>query len=92
MTPDHPRWVEFCDRLAGPEGCDFRAERPGDPTSIAWECNGDRARSARILHAMGLTVDEVEASQLYFAAHDGGCDCEVVFHVEDAVIRVEACE
>ena len=94
MTPDHPRWEEFCDRLAGPEGCDFGGEWPDDPNPwtrdgngewvMRWKCNGDRAMSARILHTMGLTVDEVEASLLYFATHGGGCDCQVWFHVENA--------
>lgn len=23
MTPQHPRWEEFCVRLEGPEGCNF---------------------------------------------------------------------
>src|SRR5688572_18198194 len=24
MTPEHPRWDEFCNLLEGPEGCDFK--------------------------------------------------------------------
>ena len=33
MSPSHPRWDEFLERLCGPEGCDFKAK--------GWTCFGD---------------------------------------------------
>lgn len=30
MTLKHPRWEEFCTRLDGPEGCDFKEDENGN--------------------------------------------------------------
>jgi hypothetical protein len=78
MTPDHPRWEEFCRRLSGPEGCHFRQNPDGNTT---WTCaaGNDKTLAAKILRAMGMDVDE---SLAYFEAHGGYCDCEILFNVQ----------
>jgi hypothetical protein len=44
MTPEHPRWTEFVDRLTGPEGCDFR---PDEVAGATWNCDGDAVGRAQ---------------------------------------------
>lgn len=81
----HPRWHEFLDKLAGPEGCNFHEEDDG---KIYWDCDGDRfpetthCRSKRILAAMGFGDAAIEKSLAYFRANGGHCDCEVVFNLD----------
>ena len=78
MTLQHPRWEEFCERLAGPEGCAFRKKPDGNTT---WKCAGgnDKTFAAKILKAMRM---DVAASLAYFDAHGGLCDCEILFNVQ----------
>lgn len=78
LTPEHPRWPEFIDRLAGPEGCDFRQDEKGN---YSWKCAGgsDQSLSRAILESMGGL--DVEGSLAYFSVHGGHCDCEVIFNV-----------
>lgn len=78
MTPTHPQWEEFTERLSGPEGCDFQE----GPDGHTWKCKGgtDKTFARTILKTM-QNID-VEASLLYFEAHGGYCDCEVLFNVE----------
>ncbi len=78
MTPTHPRWDEFIQRLQGPEGCNFRKENGG----ITWNCPGGRQKpqARRILEDMEMDVD---LSLAFFEERGGYCDCEVVFNVED---------
>ena len=78
MTPQHPRWTEFAERLEGPEGCNFRK---GDNDKTIWTCSSktDRPLATAILTAMG-DVDVV-ASLAYFEEHGGYCDCEILFNV-----------
>jgi hypothetical protein len=78
MTDKHPRWEEFCNRLAGPEGCNFRKKPDGNTT---WTCFGgtDKTFATRILEAMGM---DVTASLAYFSEHGGHCDCEILFNVQ----------
>lgn len=73
MTPEHPRWREFADRLGGPEGCDFK--------NNTWKCNNleDRPFATAILESMGA---DVEASLDYFYENGGHCDCEILFNVD----------
>ena len=84
MTPTHPRWQEFHDRLEGPEGCNFH-EVNG---KVQWDCIAEKERphSRRILAAMGV---DVEQSLAYFDQHGGYCDCEVLFNVAASVQRHE---
>ena len=75
ITPSHPKWEEFFDRLSGPEGCDF--------TETSARCTGgiDRPFSRRILASLGFSEREIAASLGYFKRHGGYCDCEVVMNV-----------
>ena len=81
MTTEHPRWGEFCERLGGPEGCDFKKDKKGE---IHWKCAGGRDKSlaTKILRKMGLTLREVAESFAYFEEHGGYCDCEILFNVD----------
>lgn len=74
MSPDHPRWSDFLDRLAGPEGCDIR-EVDG---KTVWTCESTHFEARRILAEFGVDVD---ASIVFFEEHGGGCDCEVILNV-----------
>lgn len=80
MTPLHPRWEEFCERLEGPEGCNFQGEGP----ALTWSCGGgtDKTHARRILIAMGLSDEDVEWSLGYFEIRGGFCDCEILFNVD----------
>jgi len=89
LTPNHPCWDEFCDRLGGEEGCNFRG---ADST---WSCAGDLGQnrdspervhgfSRAILKKMGLSDQQIAESLAYFRDHGGYCDCEVLFNVSDA--------
>ena len=80
MSPAHPRWREFAERLEGPDGCDFREGDQG-PT---WTCLGgrNRPRAVEIMRTMGLNDDAVLASLDYFDNHGGYCDCEILLNVD----------
>ena len=78
LTPGHPFWDEFCQRLEGPEGCNFRGEMP----NTTWDCGGGSSLefSKQILRTF-LGID-VEHTLEYFRANGGHCDCEVLFNVD----------
>lgn len=78
MTPDHPKWSEFIERLCGSEGCDFR----GEGLEAQWNCGGgrDQSKATAILKKMGNI--NIEESLDYFTKHGGYCDCEIVFNVD----------
>lgn len=76
MTPKHPRWREFRDRLEGPEGCAFRKDA-SDKT--VWRCDHTHKLATKILRAMGC---DVPTSLSSFRERGGYCDCEVIFNVE----------
>ena len=75
MTPENPEWRKFCERLGGPEACDFKE----DPFS--WKCNGrtNRPFARKILRDMGANV---AASLRYYDTHGGHCDCEILFNCD----------
>jgi hypothetical protein len=73
ITPRHPRWEEFLDRLEGPDGCAV--------TQLGWICFNDHRFSRRILAGMGLHEPAILASLAYFRDHGGYCDCEVLMNV-----------
>lgn len=81
MTPEHPRWKEFAERLEGPEGCNFKDDGKGKEDSITWECKGgrDQSKCRAILGAMPEI--DIGKSLVYFDEHGGYCDCEVLFNV-----------
>ena len=80
MSPLHFRWQEFCARLEGPDGCDFKKDENGDFT---WKCGGgmDKSKAIAIMESMG-NID-IEKSCAYFDAHGGHCDCEILFNVAE---------
>ena len=86
MTPQHPRFDEFIERLYGPEGCNWQEGIPGDIESTTWECNNEQNRplSRKILAAMGATEVEIVASLAEFEEFGGYCDCEVVMNSDRA--------
>ena len=67
MTPESPRWREFCDKL------DDAIGRHG--------CNSTDTRLAKRLLRSMKCVD-VEASVEYFEDHGGYCDCEILLNVD----------
>lgn len=83
MDVQHPRWEEFLGLLAGPEGCDFHSAEDG---RTVWSCEHgvDLPICERLLRQMGFGDFEVLMSLVYFYAHGGTCDCEVVLTVQDA--------
>ena len=82
MTPAHPLWGTFKDRLEGPEGCDFQKDRPDHP-GISWKCKGGHNQDFAKAILSTLPDIDVDASLAYFAEHGGHCDCEILFNVED---------
>ncbi len=78
MQPTHPRWEEFCERLGGPDGCNFRKNESGD---LIWDCRGgfDKTKSRAILET--IPEIDVDGSLDYFEKHGGHCDCEVLFNI-----------
>ena len=76
MTREHPKWGEFCRRLEGVEGCNFR----GSGKSVEWDCGGGNNKkfATKILKDMGF---HVTSSLIYFQGHGGHCDCEILFNV-----------
>lgn len=78
MKPGHPLWQEFCDKLEGPEGCNFREDNDG---KTIWNCPGgyEKPKATAILETMA-DVD-INASLKFFTAHGGHCDCEILFNV-----------
>jgi hypothetical protein len=87
MRPGHPAWAEFCARLCGPEGCNFRTDYRGKDV---WDCSGqrDRPHARRILRELGFPLEAIEQSLAFFTTHGGLCDCEILFNV-DAAEEVE---
>jgi Protein of unknown function (DUF2695) len=78
MTPSHPRWDEFIERLEGPEGCNFHENSNGE---MVWSCTSDidNPHARHILERMGGF--DIEQSCEYFEHHGGYCDCEILFNV-----------
>lgn len=83
MTPNHARWDEFSELLAGPGYCNFREKGAGDHT---WDCDNthNRPLARRALASMGATLEDIENSLADFSQHGGHCDCEILFNVEDS--------
>ena len=73
ILPRHPRWDEFIERLAGPDGCDFQKDE--------WICSGELEMTRRILREMGLEDASIDVSTSYFKDHSAYCDCEVVINI-----------
>jgi len=78
MTPEHPQWREFCERLGGPDGCNFREDESGE---TIWNCNNATARPFATAILKDMKAD-VSASLAYFSQYGGHCDCEILFNVD----------
>ena len=76
MTPKHPRWNEFCVRLAGPEGCDFKDNH-------TWKCDNTSNRPFATAILKTMTEIDIAASMEYFDDNGGHCDCEILFNVDE---------
>jgi hypothetical protein len=84
MTPYHPRWREFCERLEGPEGINARKVKG------KWrhDCDAKTLTAARrVLKKMRLSKKRIERSCQYFMENGGYCDCEVLMNVDAALSR-----
>lgn len=78
MTPNHPRWEEFVERLMGPDGCDFQTH-PQKP--MTWKCGGakdEKRLTAAIMEEMGGV--DIEESLAFFEHLGGVCDCAVILN------------
>jgi hypothetical protein len=84
MTPAHPQWDEFMDRLYSEEGCNFHFTSVDEPKTLAWTCDSSSSfpMSGKILAAMRFSSEEIELSLLYFRQHGGGCDCEIILNCD----------
>ncbi len=79
IGPGHDRWEEFCDRLAGPTGVNFRHDDEGE---LCWDCDSSEIIYAvRILQLMGFNQDSINVSLDYYRDHGGFCDCEILFNI-----------
>jgi hypothetical protein len=84
LTPDHPDWNKFIDRLAGPGGCNFRKTKT---KGWKWGCKGGRERliARKVLKNMnklGILPYEIniDATILMCDKFGGWCDCEIVLN------------
>ena len=85
LNTEHPKFTEFCERLEGPEGCNFKQTDPKDDSSITWKCKGlmNKSLACKILKTMdGI---DIPATLRYFEDHGGHCDCEILFNVADVL-------
>lgn len=73
IRPGHPRWQEFVQRLAGPEGCNFQ--------DAHWTCYGDLRLAEALLDRMGVSRAGIASSLAYFKVNGGYCDCEILMNV-----------
>ena len=81
ISPKHPQWNEFCNRLSGPEGCDFREEGDGDKT---WRCAGGMNKDYAKAILEDLGGFDIQATFAFFDSKGGHCDCEILFNIDPA--------
>jgi hypothetical protein len=79
MTPDHPRWDEFCTILAGPVRIIQEKSDTGKSCLDCPTCN-DSSFAKAILREHFPEVD-VAPSLEYFEENGGFCDCEILMNV-----------
>lgn len=78
LSPDHPRWREFLERLEGPEGCDFKKDQKGQ---VIWRCKGSDDKSLATAIMESMSDIDVPSSLTYFKGRGGRCDCEILFNI-----------
>jgi hypothetical protein len=83
MSPKNKKWNQFCKRLDGKEGCNFRSTT-GDVSGVVWNCKGgeDKTFAKKILKKYYPEIDIKETFK-YFDEHGGHCDCEILFNVDN---------
>lgn len=89
MTPQHPDWDEFVNRLtealAGPTAIAGNPEPDSVVTAAIRGCNGHgRGAPFESARAVLLNMDvDVAASLAFFEEHGGYCDCEILLNVPE---------
>ncbi len=78
LTPTHPLWEGFRERLEGPGGCDFRKE----DGETKWYCPGGYDKPAAKVILETIPDIDVAKSLALFEQYGGHCDCEILFNVE----------
>lgn len=92
MTPEHPRWQEFCEMLEGPEYCNFHEEVPGNINTFSFTCDNSKNRpfARAILEKMGGFNVDASLDAIYRLG--GHCDCEILFNADpddDDIVDME---
>jgi hypothetical protein len=96
MTPGHPRWGEFVDRLiAGLAGPEAAAPLLSDEawSAVVRGCNSrytDRPPFETTQAVLANMEMDVEASLDFFEDHGGRCDCTILLNVEAIVQERDA--
>lgn len=75
MTPKHPRWNDFLQKLQ--DACKVRDSEG----RVGWVCDGTTKNARRVLESMARI--DVEKSLAYFQDFGGFCDCEIVYNVDE---------
>lgn len=77
-------WEQFFDRLAGPEGCDFKEE-----PDFTWHCSGgnDKPITKAILEDMLDDEGERDRVLALVDVFGGHCDCEVILNAQDRILK-----
>lgn len=79
MTPEHPKWNEFCYRVAGGDG----SEQPPRCNGCLKNADGTLNRKSYVVRALKTMRMDVKHSVEFFESYGGVCDCEVLFNVPD---------
>ena len=78
MSPNHPRWKEFCTLMRGPSGCNIS---PGADGKFNGICNGAAVRPIT-RKVLGQFPDvDIEESLMRLGNQGGFCDCRVAIGV-----------
>lgn len=75
MTPEHPRWNEFCYRVGG-DGSELRCN------GCLKNDDGTLNRQSYAVMALKTMGMDVKHSVEFFEEHGGYCDCEILLNVD----------
>jgi hypothetical protein len=75
ITPSHPLWSEFVERLD--EALDLLEENG----KVRTNCTGSQYVALRVLTDLGLSGIEIEATLFFCQEYGGHCDCEIMMNV-----------
>ena len=84
-------WIDFIDRLIGPEACDFpkfsnlteEQKAKVARREPIWKCAGDHRFARKILADMGLSKRAIGNVLNYCAEHSAPCDCQIFFNTDE---------